>query len=59
MVIRVWMEPGQGGMRGRIVRSLDAAGDEQDPVGVSTPEAVYESVRDWLEAFLTTHAVQP
>jgi hypothetical protein len=57
MVIRVWMEPGQDGMRGRIVCSPDAAGDEQDAVAVSTPEALYESVRDWLEDFLTTRAV--
>jgi hypothetical protein len=53
MVIRVWMEPGDGGMRGRIVFSPDATGDEQEVIAVSTPDAVYESVQDWLEDFLT------
>ncbi len=55
MVIRVWMD--EDGMRGRIVRSPDATSDEQDPVAVSTPDALYENVRDWLESFLTTRAV--
>lgn len=58
MVIRVWMEPGEGGMRGRIVRSGDAEADSQDAIAVSTPDAVYDSVRDWLEDFLISHAVE-
>ena len=58
MVIRVWTEPEGGGLRARIIRSLDAAGDEQDVIAVSTPEALYENVRDWLEDFLMTRAVQ-
>jgi hypothetical protein len=57
MVIRVWIEPGEGGMRGRIVRAA-AGTDAEDPVAVSTPDAVYASVRDWLEDFLTSHAVE-
>jgi hypothetical protein len=58
MVIRVWAEADGGGLRARIIRSLDAAGDEQDVIAVSSPEALYENVRDWLEDFLTTRAVQ-
>jgi hypothetical protein len=57
MVIRVWAEPDGGGLRARIIRSLDAAGDERDLVAVSSPEALYENVREWLEDFLTTRAV--
>jgi hypothetical protein len=58
MVIRVWAEPDGGGLRARIIHSLDAAGDEQDTIVVSSPEALYENVRDWLEDFLATRAVQ-
>jgi hypothetical protein len=57
MVIRVWAEP-DGGLRARVIRSLDAAGGEQDLIAVSSPEALYENVRDWLEDFLATRAVQ-
>src|SRR5438270_12515692 len=53
MVIRVWMEPGEGSLRGRIVRAPDGSGEEQDLLAVGAPEAVYEAVRDWLEGFLT------
>jgi hypothetical protein len=58
IVIRVWVEPGDRGMRGRIVRGPNATGDEHDALAVSTPDAVYESVREWLEGFLTDEAVQ-
>jgi len=57
MVIRVWIEPGEGGMRGRIVRAA-AGADAEDPVAVSTPDAVYDGVRDWLEGFLAARAVE-
>ena len=56
MVIRVWMEPGEGGMRGRIVSSADAVAG--DPVAVSSPDAVFDTVRDWLEDFLTARAIE-
>ena len=58
MVIRVWVEADGGGLRARIIRSLDAAGEEQDVIAVGSPEALYENVRDWLEDFLTRRAAQ-
>jgi hypothetical protein len=58
MVIRVWVEPGDGGLRGRIVRGPDATGEEHELLAVSTADAVYESVREWLESFLADQGAQ-
>jgi hypothetical protein len=53
MVIRVWRETGDAtGLRARITQLPDLGTEAETTMVVTSPEAVYDEVRAWLEAFV-------
>ncbi|MFI7063039.1 hypothetical protein ACIBL3_18800 [Kribbella sp. NPDC050124] len=52
LVIRVWRDLADSGIRARITRQADLARDEQTSVVVASPDDVYQEVRAWLERFI-------
>lgn len=53
LVIRVWRDAAQQtGISARITRQPDLTKDEQASTVVSSPDAVYEAVKTWLERFI-------
>jgi hypothetical protein len=57
LVIRVWRDTAQtAGIKARITRQPNLAGDAQTTTVVASPEAVYREVREWLELFLAAQS---
>ncbi|MEU8224174.1 hypothetical protein [Kribbella sp. NPDC048915] len=56
LVIRVWREPADVGLRARISRRDDLDVDAETSVVVASADDVYREVRDWLEGFLQRSA---
>jgi hypothetical protein len=52
LVIRAWIEPGVGGLRARITRSVDISRPEEVVSTAGTVDEVCAQVRTWLEALL-------
>ena len=53
MMLRMWIEADpRSGFRARITHTLDASVPDQAMVTVATPEDLYVTVRDWVEAFV-------
>jgi hypothetical protein len=54
LVVRAWVEGdlASGGLRVRIVRTLDVTGPESESSSAATPDEVYRVVRLWLEALM-------
>jgi hypothetical protein len=51
LVVRAWVEAGEGPLRARITARLDLVGGEETSVVVGGWEAAAEVVRRWLEEF--------
>jgi hypothetical protein len=48
MVLRAWLEGGEpGALRVRVLSTIGT--NEAKPLAVTSPEAVLEAVRNWLE----------
>jgi hypothetical protein len=60
LLVRVWLEDGPGQFRARLTTTETSAGvGAPDTVTVavaSTPDAVVDAVRAWLDAFLVAGA---
>lgn len=54
LVVRAWVEgdSAAGGLRARIVRTLDVTSSESESSSAATPEEVYRVVRLWLESLV-------
>jgi hypothetical protein len=52
LVIRAWTEPGLGGLRARITRSVDISRSDEMVSSAGSIDEVCGQVRGWLEAFL-------
>ena len=51
LVIRVWVEDGQPGLRARIIGRLDTLSDHESVTASAGVDSVCAVVRHWLEAF--------
>jgi hypothetical protein len=52
LVISVWLEPGEEGLRARITRTVDITARDEIATVATTPDEIARVVRDWLDAFL-------
>ncbi len=53
MVVRVWIESGDGGLRARLTESSDLASPQLSSRAAASVDEIVEIVRSWLEAFVT------
>jgi hypothetical protein len=52
LVVRAWIEPGNGGgFRARITSTLDASSHEQTVTAVASADDAVRTIVDWLDEF--------
>ena len=56
MVVRIWMEGGDGSLRARLTETLDLSTHEETARAASTVEEIVDIVSGWIEAFLAASA---
>jgi hypothetical protein len=53
LIVRVWMENEDPAfLRARIVHTTEVSSEKRHACSAATPEAIYATVREWLEAFI-------
>ena len=54
LIVRVWLEEDSGSdaLRARITQTVDLLEGAEVVTAATTPDGVYATVRDWLEAYL-------
>jgi hypothetical protein len=52
LVIRVWQDTPGAAMKARITKRPDLSTDEETTTTATTPEQVFDEVREWLDGFL-------
>ncbi len=56
MVVRIWIEGGEGSFRARLVGTLDVTNREETARAASTLDEIVEIVTTWVETFVAAAA---
>lgn len=55
LIVRIWAEPNtSSGFRARIIQTLDLSEPEEEVSAADSAEDVCNSVRRWIEAFVSS-----